>query len=62
MGDNAFILSVFLWGDPSPGIYTGIAIDVDALGIPANQYRYVRIFSPNVGNDPAEVDALEVLP
>lgn len=62
--DNEFIVWTDLWGDPSPGIYTGIAIDVNdaTLAIPTGQYQFVRIYSPNVGSDPAEVDALEVLP
>ena len=42
---------------------TGIAIDVDALPIPLPEnYGCVRLSAPAGGdNDPAEVDALEVL-
>jgi hypothetical protein len=42
---------------------TGIAIDVDALAPPTGLYSWVRISSPLGGdNDPAEVDAIEILP
>jgi len=54
--DNQLIPSTDLWGS------TGIAIDVDAVA-PAGAYQWIRIQSPLGGsNDPAEVDALEVLP
>lgn len=46
----------------APPYQTGIAIDVDGIA-PPGAYRWVRIRSPLGGdNDPAEVDAIEVLP
>jgi uncharacterized repeat protein (TIGR01451 family) len=60
--DNASIPLASLYGSP---LQTGIAIDVDALGIPAGNYQFVRITSPDdsgAGNDGAQVDSLEVLP
>jgi len=54
--DNQSIPQTDLWGS------TGIAIDVDAVA-PAGTYQWIRIQSPlGDANDPAEVDALEVLP
>lgn len=54
--DNQLIPSTDLWGS------TGIAMDVDAVA-PAGAYQWIRIQTPLGGaNDPAEVDALEVLP
>jgi hypothetical protein len=45
----------------SPPFVTGIAIDVDAV-VPPGVYQWVRIRSPLGGdNDPAEVDALQVI-
>ncbi len=68
---------VFKWGDLGepdnepipmsgllgvPPLNTGIGIDVDTL-VPPDFYGCVRLSAPAGGdNDPAEVDALEVLP
>lgn len=42
---------------------TGITIDIDAVGVPAGPYQYIRITSPAGGStDGPEVDAIEVLP
>jgi hypothetical protein len=58
--DNQFIPYANLWG--AAPYQTGIAIDVD-MAAPAGTYQWVRIYSPMGGdNDPAEVDAVEVLP
>ncbi len=58
--DNQPIPYANLWG--SPPDQTGIAIDVD-MAAPAGTYQWVRIYAPPGGaNDPAEVDAVEVLP
>jgi hypothetical protein len=45
-------------------LQTGISVDLDALGIPNQQYPCVRIISPVnwPNNDAAEVDAIEILP
>jgi hypothetical protein len=53
--DNQAIPSSDLWGG------LGIAIDVDAVA-PAGTYWWVRASAPPGCNDPAEVDAIEVLP
>ena len=59
--DNKSIPFSALYG--SPPYQTGIAIDIDALALPPGTYTSVRIRSPLGGdNDPAEVDAVEVLP
>jgi hypothetical protein len=62
--DNAVIQSPPLVG-PSP-YFSGIEIDVDNSpmeGVPPGNYRYVRIYSPNLGaGDGPEVDSIEVLP
>jgi hypothetical protein len=59
--DNESIPFSVLYG---PASYrTGIAIDVDPVAAPPGVYSWVRIRSPLGGdNDPAEVDAVEVLP
>jgi uncharacterized repeat protein (TIGR01451 family) len=43
---------------------TGVAIDVDGLGIPAGTYPYIRIIAPTTGDvdGQLEVDAIEILP
>jgi hypothetical protein len=62
--DNELIPDSFLWGILP--YQTGVAIDLDdgALGIPTGIYPCLRIISPInwPNNDPAEVDALEILP
>jgi hypothetical protein len=59
--DNMLIPVSVLYG--SPPYQTGIEIDVDAVAPPPGLYNWVRISSPIGGdNDPAEVDAVEVLP
>jgi hypothetical protein len=58
--DNQSIPYADLWG--SAPNQTGIAMDVD-MAAPAGTYQWVRIYAPPDGaNDPAEVDAVEVLP
>ncbi|MGQ0604711.1 MAG: hypothetical protein ACT4QE_23775 [Anaerolineales bacterium] len=58
--DNQVIPLTDLAG--TPPYQTGIAIDVDAVA-PPGTYGWVRIRSPFGGdNDPAEIDALDVLP
>jgi uncharacterized repeat protein (TIGR01451 family) len=53
---------------PSANLYssTGVAIDVDGLGlgIPAGTYPYIRIIAPTTGDvdGQLEVDAIEILP
>jgi hypothetical protein len=59
--DNEAIPDSVLYG--SLPYKTGIAIDVDMVAPPPGVYSWVRISSPLGGdNDPAEVDAVEVLP
>jgi hypothetical protein len=61
--DNQQIPFSALQGGP---FVTGISIDLDAvnLGIPNQEYPCVMIYSPInwPDNDPAEVDAIEILP
>jgi hypothetical protein len=60
--DNLPIPMASLYGIP-PAPKTGIAIDVDSLGIPAGTYGWLRLFVPVGGaGDGADVDAIEVLP
>lgn len=57
--DNEQIPISILYGSTYP---TGIALDLDLLGM-TGTHSFVRISSPLGGdNDPAEVDAVEVLP
>ena len=61
--DNQEIPTSILWGNPP--LQTGIAIDLDSvsLGIPSGLYPCIRLISPfnYPDNDPAEVDALQIL-
>lgn len=58
--DNGPIPKSVLFG--TAPLNTGIAIDVDIPSVPIGNYGCVRLSAPAGGdNDPAEVDALEVL-
>jgi hypothetical protein len=60
-GDNQVIPFSALYG--SPPFQTGIAIDLDALGL-SDVYPCLRIISPInwPDNDGSEVDAIQILP
>jgi hypothetical protein len=58
--DNQQIPLSVLYG--SGAFKTGVEIDINGL-VPPGVYHWVRISSPaGVNHDPAEVDAIEVLP
>jgi len=56
--DNRSIASSGLYGG------SGIAIDLDGMGIPNGTYPYLRIIAPagDAANDGCDVDAIEILP
>jgi uncharacterized repeat protein (TIGR01451 family) len=58
--DNCEIDASFLYNSGS--FSTGIAINVDGIGIPAGTYPYIRILSPADSGDGVDVDAIQVLP
>ncbi len=39
---------------------TGVGIDIDALGVPAGAYQYLRIRSPADSGDGCDVDAIQI--
>ena len=58
--DNYIVPAVAPQFVGSPPYITGIAIDIDAVA-PAGVYQYVRISSPPLDTDGAQVDAVQVL-
>ena len=58
--DNENIPFADLYGTP---LQTGIAIDLNAVGITSGTYPCLRLSAPLGGaNDPAQTDSIEVLP
>jgi hypothetical protein len=41
------------------GAVTGIAIDLDARGVPPGTYPYIRISCPSSSTEPSDVDSIQ---